>query len=371
MAKRDYYDVLGVNKDCSEEDLKKAYRRLAMKWHPDRNPDNPKAEEHFKEAKEAYEILADPSRRAAYDQFGHAGVDPQSAPGAGGMGGFGDIFSDIFSDIFGGGRGARSTVFRGADLRYNLEITLEQAAHGFDTKIRIPAMAVCEICKGTGAKAGTQPATCPTCRGAGQVRVSQGPFSIAQTCPRCHGSGSVIPNPCNACSGTGRVKLQKTLAVKIPAGVDEGDRVRLSGEGEPGVNGGPPGDLYVQVHIKPHPVFQRDHDDLHCEMPISITTAALGGEIEIPTLDGTARIRVPAETQTGKAFRLKNKGIKGVRSQAPGDLFCHVAVETPVSLPERQRQLLREFDAITQEDSGRHNPRAKGWLDKVKEFFEG
>ena len=371
MAKRDYYEVLGVNKDCSEEDLKKAYRRLAMKWHPDRNPDNPKAEEHFKEAKEAYEVLADASKRAAYDQFGHAGVDPQSAPGAAGMGGFGDIFSDIFSDIFGGGRGGRSTVFRGADLRYNLEITLEQAAHGFETKIRIPAMAVCEICKGSGAKAGTHPATCPTCRGAGQVRVSQGPFSIAQTCPRCHGSGSVIPNPCNACSGSGRVKLQKTLAVKIPAGVDEGDRVRLSGEGEPGVNGGPPGDLYVQVHIKAHAVFQRDHDDLHCEMPISITTAALGGEIEIPTLDGSARIRVPAETQTGKTFRLKNKGIKGVRSQVPGDLFCHVVVETPVSLTERQRQLLREFDAITQEDTGRHNPRAKGWLDKVKEFFDG
>jgi molecular chaperone DnaJ len=262
-------------------------------------------------------------------------------------------------------------VFRGADLRYNLEITLEQAAHGFETKIRIPAMAICEICKGTGAKAGTQPATCPTCRGAGQVRVSQGPFSIAQTCPRCHGSGSVIPNPCNACSGSGRVKLQKTLSVKIPAGVDEGDRVRLSGEGEPGLNGGPPGDLYVQVHIKQHPVFQRDHDDLHCEMPISITTAALGGEIEIPTLDGSARIRVPAETQSGKTFRLKNKGIKGVRSQVQGDLFCHVVVETPVALTERQRQLLREFDAITREDSDRHNPRAKGWLDKVKEFFEG
>jgi molecular chaperone DnaJ len=262
-------------------------------------------------------------------------------------------------------------VFRGADLRYNLEITLEQAAHGFETKIRIPGLAVCEICKGTGAKAGTQPATCPTCRGAGQVRVSQGPFSIAQTCPRCHGSGSVIPNPCNACNGGGRVKLQKTLSVKIPAGVDEGDRVRLSGEGEPGVNGGPPGDLYVQVHIKQHPVFQRDHDDLHCEMPVSITTAALGGEIEIPTLDGSARIRVPAETQSGKTFRLKNKGIKGVRSQVPGDLFCHVVVETPIALTERQRQLLREFDAITQEDSGRHNPRAKGWLDKVKEFFEG
>ncbi len=371
MAKRDYYEVLGVNKDCSEDDLKKSYRRLAMKWHPDRNPENPKAEEHFKEAKEAYEILSDANKRAAYDQFGHAGVDPQVGAGAGAMGGFGDIFTDIFGEIFGGGRGGRSTVFRGADLRYNLEITLEQAAHGFDTKIRIPAMALCEVCKGSGAKAGTQPATCPSCRGAGQVRVSQGPFSIAQTCPRCHGSGSIIANPCSACHGAGRVKLQKTLSVKIPAGVDEGDRVRLSGEGEPGVNGGPPGDLYVQVHIKPHTVFQRDHDDLHCEMPVSITTAALGGEIEIPTLDGSARIRVPAETQSGKTFRLKGKGIKGVRSQVPGDLFCHVVVETPVQLTERQRQLLREFESLSNADSARHNPRAKGWLDKVKEFFEG
>jgi molecular chaperone DnaJ len=371
MAKRDYYEVLGVNKDCSEEELKKSYRRLAMKWHPDRNPDNPKAEEHFKEAKEAYEILSDPNKRTAYDQFGHAGVDPQAAAGAGGMGGFGDIFSDIFGEIFGGGRGGRATVFRGADLRYNLEITLENAAHGMETKIRIPALAVCETCRGTGARAGTQPTTCPSCRGAGQVRVSQGPFSIAQTCPRCHGTGSVIANPCTACQGSGRVKLQKTLSVKIPAGVDEGDRVRLSGEGEPGVNGGPPGDLYVQVHIKPHAVFQRDHDDLHCEMPISITTAALGGEIEIPTLDGSARIRVPSETQSGKTFRLKGKGIKGVRSQLPGDLFCHVVVETPVQLTERQRQLLREFESLSSADSARHNPRAKGWLDKVKEFFEG
>jgi molecular chaperone DnaJ len=370
MAKRDYYEVLGVNKDCSEDELKKSYRRLAMKWHPDRNPDNPKAEEHFKEAKEAYEILSDPNKRAAYDQFGHAGVDPQAAAGAG-MGGFGDIFSDIFGEIFGGGRGARSTVFRGADLRYNLEISLENAAHGMETKIRIPAMAVCETCKGSGARAGSSPVTCPSCRGAGQVRVSQGPFSIAQTCPRCHGTGSVIPNPCTACHGSGRVKMQKTLSVKIPAGVDEGDRVRLSGEGEPGVNGGPPGDLYVQVHIKPHAVFQRDHDDLHCEMPVSITTAALGGEIEIPTLDGSARIRVPAETQSGKTFRLKAKGIKGVRSQVPGDLFCHVVVETPVQLTERQRQLLREFESLSSADSARHNPRAKGWLDKVKEFFEG
>jgi molecular chaperone DnaJ len=370
MAKRDYYEVLGVNRDCSEEDLKKSYRRLAMKWHPDRNPDNPKAEEHFKEAKEAYEVLCEPQKRAAYDQFGHAGVN-QQAGGGQGPGGFGDIFSDIFGEIFGGGRGGRSTVYRGADLRYNLEITLENAAHGMDTKIRIPTTSVCDTCKGSGARAGTQPVTCPACRGAGQVRVSQGPFSIAQTCPRCHGTGSVIANPCSACHGTGRIKLQKTLSVKIPAGVDEGDRVRLSGEGEPGVNGGPAGDLYVQVHIKPHPVFQRDHDDLHCEMPISITTAALGGEIAIPTLDGSARIRVPAETQSGKQFRLKGKGIKGVRSQAPGDLHCHVVVETPVQLTERQRQLLREFESISNEDSARHNPRAKGWLEKVKEFFEG
>ena len=370
MAKRDYYEVLGVNKDASDDDLKKAYRRLAMKWHPDRNPDNPKAEENFKEAKEAYEVLCEPQKRAAYDQFGHAGVNPQAGGGPGGAG-FGDIFSDIFGEIFGGNRGARSTVFRGADLRYNLELTLEQAAHGYETKIRIPALAACETCKGSGARSGTQPATCPSCRGAGQVRVSQGPFSIAQTCPRCHGSGSVIPNPCAACSGSGRIKLQKTLAVKIPAGVDEGDRVRLSGEGEPGVNGGPPGDLYVQVHVKPHPVFQRDHDDLHCEMPISITTAALGGDVTVPTLEGSAKIRVPAETQTGKTFRLKGKGIKGVRSQEPGELFCHVVVETPVSLTERQRQLLREFDSISAQDSARHNPRAKGWFDKVKTFFEG
>jgi molecular chaperone DnaJ len=371
MAKRDYYEVLGVNRDCADDDLKKAYRRLAMKWHPDRNPENPKAEEHFKEAKEAYEILSDSGKRAAYDQFGHAGIDPHAGGAGAGMGGFGDIFSDIFGEIFGGGRGGRSAVFRGADLRYNLEITLEQAAHGFETKIRLPGMTSCETCKGSGARPGTQPQTCPACRGAGQVRVSQGPFSIAQTCPRCHGSGSIIPSPCGTCGGSGRVKLQKTLSVRIPPGVDEGDRVRLSGEGEPGVNGGPPGDLYVQVHIKPHPVFQRDHDDLHCEMPISITSAALGGEIAIPTLDGSARIRVPAETQTGKTFRLKAKGIKGVRSNEPGDLFCHVVVETPVSLTPRQRELLREFEAISSQDSARHNPRAKGWLDKVKEFFEG
>ena len=373
MAKRDYYEVLGVNRDASDNDIKKAYRKLAMKWHPDRNPENPKAEEHFKEAKLAYEILSDPKRRTAYDQFGHAGVDASLAgAGAGaGFSGFGDVFSDIFGEIFGGGRTGRSSVFRGADLRYNLEIALEQAAKGFETRIRIPTMAECATCHGSGAKPGTQPQTCTTCRGNGQVRVSQGPFSIAQTCPRCHGTGKMVTSPCTACAGAGRIKHQKTLQVRIPSGVDEGDRVRLTGEGEPGVNGGPPGDLYVQVHIKPHPVFQRDHDDLHCEMPVSFSTAALGGDIEIPTLDGTARIRVPAESQSGKTFRLRGKGIKGVRSDSPGDLFCHVVVETPVNLTDRQKDLLREFETISQGDTARHNPRSKGWFDKVKEFFEG
>jgi len=370
VAKRDYYEVLGVNRDAAEEDIKKAYRKLAMKWHPDRNPDNPKAEEHFKEAKEAYEVLTDPRKRPAYDQYGHAGIDP-SAAAAGAGAGFGDVFSDIFGEIFGGGRGGRSNVYRGADLRYNLEISLEQAAHGFETKIRIPTLAACDTCRGTGAKPGTQPQTCATCRGTGQVRISQGPFSMAQTCPRCHGGGKTIPNPCATCGGAGRIKHQKTLSVKIPSGVDEGDRVRLSGEGEAGVNGGPPGDLYVQVHLKQHPVFQRDHDDLHCEMPVSFATAALGGEIEIPTLDGSARINIPSETQSGKTFRLRDKGIKGVRSHARGDLYCHVVVETPVKLTSRQRELLEEFESISQKDDGRHNPRAKGWFDKVKEFFEG
>jgi molecular chaperone DnaJ len=370
MAKRDYYDVLGVNKDASEDEIKKSYRKLAMKHHPDRNPDNPKSEEHFKEAKEAYEILTDPNKRAAYDQYGHAGVDPSGAAGAGaGFGGFSDAFGDIFSDIFGGGR-SRSTVFRGADLRYNLEIALEDAARGTETRIRIPALEECETCKGSGAKPGTKPTTCPTCSGHGQVRMQQGFFSIQQTCPRCHGAGKIIPEPCQPCSGSGRLKKHKTLSVKIPAGVDEGDRIRLSGEGEAGVNGGPAGDLYVVIHIKPHNVFTRDHNDLHCEMPISFTTAALGGDIEIPTLDGYAKIRVPAETQSGKVFRLRGKGIKGVRSNTHGDLLCHVVVETPVSLTPRQKELLQEFEAISGRDSERHNPRAKSWMDKVREFFE-
>jgi len=374
MAKKDYYEVLGVNRDASEDDLKKAYRKLAMKWHPDRNPDNPKAEEHFKEAKEAYEVLTDAQKRAAYDQFGHAGVDPSAGAGAGaGFGGFGDAFGDIFGDIFGGGGGGggrqRSTVFRGADLRYNLEISLEDAARGTETRIRIPALEECETCHGNGAKPGTQPTNCTTCGGHGQVRMQQGFFSIQQTCPRCHGTGKMVANPCGTCSGSGRIKKHKTLAVKIPAGVDEGDRIRLSGEGEAGVNGGPSGDLYVVMQIKPHNVFTRDHNDLHCEMPVSFTTAALGGEIEIPTLDGYAKIKIPAETQSGKIFRLRGKGIKGVRSSSHGDLQCHVVVETPVSLTSRQKELLQEFESISNKDTARHNPRANSWMDKVKSFF--
>jgi len=374
MAKKDYYEVLGVNRDASEDDIKKAYRKLAMKWHPDRNPDNPKAEEHFKEAKEAYEILTDSGKRAAYDQYGHAGVDPTAAAaGAGGFAGagfgnFADAFGDIFGEIFGGGR-TRSNVYRGADLRYNLEIGLEEAARGTETKIRIPAMEQCATCHGSGAKPGTQPTTCPTCNGHGQVRMQQGFFSIQQTCPKCHGTGKIVQSPCPTCHGAGRVKQHKTLAVKIPAGVDEGDRIRLSGEGEAGMNGGPPGDLYVVIHLQPHAVFQRDHNDLHCEMPVSFTTAALGGDIEIPTLDGSAKLKIPAETQTGKVFRLRGKGIKGVRSHSYGDLMCHVVVETPVSLTPRQRELLAELEAINQQDAGRHNPRAKSWMDRVKEFF--
>ena len=371
MPKRDYYEVLGVNRDADEEAVKKAYRKLAMKWHPDRNPDHPKAEEHFKEAKEAYEVLTDAQKRAAYDRFGHAGVDHSAAAagaGAAGYSSFADAFGEIFGDIFGAGR-TRSSVYRGADLRYNLEITLEQAAHGTDTKIRIPTFEDCATCEGTGAKPGTKPQTCGTCSGQGQVRMQQGFFSIQQTCPHCHGTGKVIPEPCAKCGGAGRLKTHKTLSVKIPAGVDTGDRIRLASEGEPGMNGGPAGDLYVQLTLKPHAVFQRDHDDLHCEMPVSFATAALGGEIEIPTLDSAAKIKVPPETQSGKVFRLRGKGIKGVRSSSHGDLFCHVVVETPVSLTERQKELLREFEAITQKHGDRHNPRAKSWMDKVREFF--
>jgi len=376
MAKRDFYETLGVAKNASDEEIKKAYRKLAMKYHPDRNPDSKQAEDKFKEAKEAYEMLSDPQKREAYDRFGHAGVDPNvggaGGAGAGFGGGFSDAFGDIFGDIFGGGGRQRGgpQVYRGADLRYNLDITLEQAANGFETTIRVPSWDECETCHGSGAKPGTSPTTCATCGGHGQVRMQQGFFSIQQTCPKCHGSGKVIPDPCNPCAGSGRVKRNKTLEVKIPAGIDDGMRIRSTGNGEPGMNGGPPGDLYVEIHIKQHGVFQRDGDDLHCEMPISFAKAALGGEIEVPTLSGKVSFSVPEGTQSGKTFRLRSKGIKGVPSGFSGDLFCHVVVETPVKLTDRQKDLLREFDQLTTEGGAKHSPQSKSWMDKVKEFFE-
>ena len=373
-SKKDYYEVLGLSRDASEEEIKKSYRKLAMKYHPDRNPDNPKAEDHFKEAKEAYETLSDDQKRAAYDQYGHAAFEHGGGAGAGfGGAGFGDAFGDIFGDIFGGrggqGGGQRNNVYRGADLRYNMEISLEDAAKGSETKIRIPVQSTCETCKGSGARPGTQPVTCTTCAGHGQVRMQQGFFSVQQTCPKCHGNGKMVKDPCPTCSGAGRVKQNKTLSVKIPAGVDEGDRIRLTGEGEAGVNGGPTGDLYVVIHLKTHEIFQRDGGNLHCEMPISFSTAALGGEIEVPTLGGSAKMKIPAETQTGGVFRLKGKGIKPLRQSDHGDLMVHVVVETPVKLTEKQKDLLHEFETSTQADSGKHSPKNKSWVDKAKDFF--
>ena len=375
MAKRDFYETLGVAKNASDEDLKKAYRKLAMKYHPDRNPDSKEAEEKFKQGKEAYEILSDESKRAAYDRYGHAGVDPNAA-GMGGAGGagFGDAFGDIFGEIFGGARqrgagGGGPQVYRGADLKYSMEITLEQAAAGFDTEIRVPSWENCEICKGSGAKPGTSPKTCRTCGGSGAVRMQQGFFSVQQTCPTCHGSGKEITDPCVSCDGVGRTRRNKTLQVKIPAGIDDGMRIRSSGNGEPGINGGPSGDLFVEIHIKQHKIFQRDNDDLHCELTIPFTTAALGGEIQVPTLSGKAEISIPEGTQSGKTFRLRGKGVKGVRGAYPGDLYCHVVVETPVKLNDAQKTILRQFEASLGEGGERHSPQSKSWTDRVKEFF--
>ena len=376
MAKRDYYTVLGVNRDASEEDIKKSYRKLAMKHHPDRSSEKG-SEEKFKEAKEAYEFLTDTKKRAAYDQFGHAGVDPSAGFGAGargagpeGFGGFADAFGDIFGEIFGAQRGGRGNgVYRGADLRYNLELALEDAARGTESQDPGAGPRGLRDLPRQRRKAGDAADAMPDLPRPRRGACRQGFFSIQQTCPACHGTGKIIPDPCETCHGAGRVRKHKTLSVKIPAGVDQDDRIRLSGEGEAGVNGGPPGDLYVVVNLKPHPVFQREGSDLHCEMPISFATAALGGEIEIPTLDGHAKIKIPAETQTGQVFRLRAKGIKHVRGAQHGDLFCHVAIETPVKLTSRQKELLREFETINEQDPGAHNPRAKNWFDRVKDFF--
>ncbi|RME32577.1 MAG: molecular chaperone DnaJ [Gammaproteobacteria bacterium] len=371
MARQDYYELLGVSRNASEAEIKKAYRRLAMKYHPDRNPGDTVAEERFKEAKEAYEVLSDPRKRAAYDQFGHAGVDASAGPGGGaGPGpGFGDIFDTVFGDIFGGGRGG-SRAYRGADLRYDLELSLEEAVAGTTVKIRIPTLRDCATCHGTGARPGSSAATCDTCGGAGQVRMQQGFFSVQQTCPQCRGSGRIIREPCPDCGGAGRVRDRKTISVKIPPGVDTGDRIRLAGEGEAGERGGPPGDLYVHIFVKEHPIFTREDADLHCDVPISFVTAALGGELEVPTLDGKVVLKIPPETQSGKVFRLRGKGVKPIRGHRQGDLLCRVMVETPVNLNREQKELLRKFGETLDQGGSQHNPKAHSWLDGVKKFFE-
>ena len=379
MSKRDYYEALGVPKNASDDDIKKAYRKMAMKHHPDRNQgDSGKvSEDKFKEAKEAYEMLSDPQKRAAYDQYGHAGVDPnmRGGPGAEGFnGGFAEAFGDIFGDMFNQGGGARRgaggrQMYRGGDLSYAMEVTLEEAFKGKDAQIRIPAWENCDTCSGSGAKPGTQVKTCSTCNGAGSVQMRQGFFSVQQTCPHCRGSGKIIPEPCTTCHGQGKVKKQKTLEVKIPAGIDDGMRIRSTGNGEPGTNGGPPGDLYIEIRLKKHYIFERDGDDLHCQVPVSFITAALGGEIDVPTLDGKAAIDIPEGTQAGKQFRLRGKGIKGVRASYPGDLYCHIAVETPVKLTEHQRKLMRELEDSLTKGGGRHSPNGESWTDKLKNLF--
>ena len=376
MSKRDFYEVLGVPKNASEDEIKKAYRKMAMKYHPDRNQGDAAkgAEEKFKEVKEAYEILCDGQKRAAYDQYGHAGVDPsmRGGPGAEGFGGFAEAFGDIFGDMFGGGagrgRGGRQ-VYRGNDLSYAMEVTLEEAANGKDAQIRIPSWDECETCHGSGAKPGTQPKTCGTCQGSGVVQMRQGFFAVQQSCPHCHGTGKIIPEPCTTCHGQGKLKTQKTLEVKIPAGIDDGMRIRSTGNGEPGSNGGPPGDLYIEIRVKKHDIFERDGDDLHCEVPVSFVTAALGGEIEVPTLSGKAAIDIPEGTQAGKQFRLRGKGIKGVRGSYPGDLYCHIVVETPVKLTEYQRKLLKDFDDSLKKGGSKHSPSTETWTDKLKNLF--
>ena len=376
MAKRDYYKVLDVPKTATEAEIKKAYRRLAMKYHPDRNPNDREAEEAFKEAKEACEVLTDPHKRAAYDQYGHAGVEATARGAAGARGGFGadtfsDIFGDVFGDIFGGVRRGRSQIFRGADLRYELELELSQAVFGHQAEIDVVRLGECDVCHGSGAAKGSAPATCETCGGAGQVRVSQGFFQLQQTCPRCRGAGTVVRNPCDTCHGQGRVRRTRRLAVKVPAGVDSGDRVRLAGEGEAGRNGGPAGDLYVEIHVREHPIFERDGEHLSCEVPVSFATASLGGSVNVPTLEGDVTLKIPPETQSGRVFRLRDKGVKPVRGGARGDLFCRVVVETPVHLSAEQRELIRQLEESLKAHAERHAPRSTSFLEGVKRFFSG
>lgn len=371
MSKRDYYEVLGVQKGASDDELKKAYRRLAMKHHPDRNPDDTEAGVKFKEAKEAYEVLTDSQKRTAYDQFGHAGVDNSAAGGMGGGGGFGDIFGDVFGDIFGGGRHRQSGVYRGADLRYDLSVTLEEAVMGHSANITFSSLKSCDTCKGDGAKPGTERKSCETCGGMGQVRRQQGFFSVQQACPACRGEGRITKEPCTDCQGQGRVEQSRTLAVKVPAGVDTGDRIRLSGEGETGHNSGPAGDLYVEIRVRPHNVFERDGANMSCSVPLSFATAALGGEVNVPTLEGEVNLKIPASTQSGRVFRLRGRGIKPVRGGGIGDLYCRVDIETPTNLTGEQKDLLNKFEASIESGGDTHSPKSHTWKDSVKTFFDG
>ncbi|MEM1044781.1 MAG: molecular chaperone DnaJ [Pseudomonadota bacterium] len=373
MSKRDFYEVLGVSRDADEKTLKSAYRKMAMKYHPDRNPDDDGAEARFKEVNEAYDALKDPDKRAAYDRFGHAAFEGGMG-GPGGGPGFGNDFastmSDIFDEFFGGagGRGRRGGSDRGSDLRYNLEVELEDAFSGKTVEIDVPTSASCQACSGTGAKPGTSPTVCPTCGGAGRVRATQGFFTVERTCVSCQGRGEVITDPCGECGGNGRVVQERTLSVNIPAGIEDGTRIRLAGEGEAGVRGGPSGDLYIFVTLRPHAFFQRDGADLFCRVPISMTTAALGGQFDVPTVDGgKTRVKVPEGTQTSKQFRLRGKGMPVLRSTKLGDMYIQVVVETPRNLSKRQRELLEEFDSVSSKEN---HPDASGFFARVKDFFE-
>ncbi|PTM97231.1 molecular chaperone DnaJ [Mycoplana dimorpha] len=377
MAKTDFYETLGVSRGADEKELKSAFRKMAMKYHPDKNPGDAAAEVRFKEVNEAYEVLKDPQKRAAYDRYGHAAFEHGGMGGGGfggggfGAGGFSDIFEDIFGEMMGGGRQRRSSGGRerGGDLRYNMEISLEEAYNGKTAQIRVPTSITCEVCSGSGAKPGTKPQTCGTCQGAGRVRAAQGFFSIERTCPTCHGRGTIIPDPCTKCHGHGRVTEERALSVNIPAGIEDGTRIRLAGEGEAGLRGGPAGDLYIFLSVKPHELFQRDGADLHCGVPISMTTAALGGTFDVTTLDGTkSRVTVPEGTQNGRQFRLKGKGMPVLRSSQVGDLYIQVQVETPQKLTKRQRELLKEFEEISSKEN---NPESSGFFARMKEFFEG
>ncbi|UAJ65065.1 molecular chaperone DnaJ [Candidatus Schneideria nysicola] len=370
MAKKlDYYEILGVSKDADERELKRAYKRLAVRFHPDRNPGDIHAEEKFKEIKEAYEILSDPEKRSAYNQYGHAAFEQgNSGTTSHANTDFGDIFGDVFGDIFGGDRRKRSN--RGSDLHYEIKLNLEEAVKGITKEIRIPVLEICDICHGSGAKRGTSPVHCSTCRGQGQIQMRQGFFAVQQTCPTCQGQGKIIKSICRYCQGRGRKEVFKTLAIKIPAGVDNGDRIRLSGKGESGLDGAANGDLYVQIKIYKHPIFDRDGNNLYCEVPISFSMAALGGEVEVPTLDGRVKLRIPAETQTGRLFRLRGKGVRAIRG-GQGDLLCKVVVETPVRLSEKQKQIFYELEESFNGPSGANNsPKSKTFFDGVKKFFD-